>query len=521
MTSATPAIPAPDDERIDIGNLLTFICLVFGMFMAILDIQIVSASMADIRAGLSASKDEVTWVQTSYLIAEVIMIPLTGFFSRALGTRYLFAMSAAGFTFASLMCGLATSINDMIIWRAAQGFLGGAMVPLVFAMSWVLFPRSKQRIISPMIALILTTAPTIGPSVGGYVTEALSWRWLFFINIIPGIIITIVALVRINFDKPDFALLKKLDWTGMIGMAVSLGCLQYLLEEGPRHGWFDDPEVLISALVSAVAALIFIWRIRVAPEPIVDFRPFKHRNFALGSVFSFVVGMGLFGLTFLFPIYLGQVRGHNAVTIGETLFVTGAAMFVVAPINSRLIGIMDPRLMMALGLTSFGIGTYLMAGVTRDWDFWELLVPQIFRGAGLMMAMLPINNMSMGSLPQELLKGGAALYNLIRILGGAFGVALLTSALNARTDLHLARLHERVTATHSPVTETLAELTRRYASYGSDAPTIALQKLNEIVHRQGLVMAFADVFWMLTIVFGTLAAATFLMKRPVIPGISK
>jgi MFS transporter, DHA2 family, multidrug resistance protein len=519
MTSvAAPA--SASDERIDLGNLLTFICLVFGMFMAILDIQIVSASMADIRAGLSASKDEVTWVQTSYLIAEVIMIPLTGFFSRALGTRYLFALSAAGFTFASLMCGLATSINDMIFWRAAQGFLGGAMVPTVFAMSWVLFPRSKQRIISPMIALILTTAPTIGPSVGGYVTEMLSWRWLFFINVVPGIIITIVALLRINFDKPDFALLRKLDWAGMIAMAISLGSLEYLLEEGPRQGWFDDTEVLVSAVVSAVAALIFVWRIRVAREPIVDFRAFTHRNFALGAMFSFVVGMGLFGLTFLFPIYLGQVRGHSAVTIGETLFVTGAAMFVIAPINSRLIAHMDPRLMMAMGLASFGIGTWLMTGLTRDWDFWELMVPQLFRGAGLMMAMLPINNMSMGTLPPELLKGGAALYNLVRILGGAVGVAALTSVLNARTDLHLARLHERATWTHGPLTETLAELTRRYASYGSDAQAIALKTLNEIVHRQGLVMAFADVFWMLTVVFGVLAAATFLMKRPVIPGVT-
>ncbi len=518
-TNAAPM--STDDDRIDIGNLLTFICLVFGMFMAILDIQIVSASMADIRAGLSASKDEVTWVQTSYLIAEVIMIPLTGFFSRALGTRYLFALSAAGFTFASLMCGLATSINEMIIWRAAQGFLGGAMVPTVFAMSWVLFPRSKQHIISPMIAVILTTAPTIGPSVGGYVTELLSWRWLFFINIIPGIIITIVALARINFDKPDFALLKKLDWTGMIAMAISLGCLQYLLEEGPRQGWFDDTEVVVSAAISAIAGAVFIWRIMVAREPIVDFRAFGHRNFALGAVFSFVVGMGLFGLTFLFPVYLGQVRGHNAVTIGETLFVTGAAMCIIAPINSRLIRHMDPRLMMAMGFASFGIGTGLMTGLTRDWDFWELLVPQIFRGFGLMMAMLPINNMSMGSLPPELLKGGAALYNLMRILGGAFGVALLTSALNARTDLHLARLHERATWTHGPLTETLAELTRRYASYGSDAPAIALKTLNEIVHRQGVVMAFADVFWILTVLFAILAASTFLMKRPIIPGLTK
>src|SRR5437762_10258085 len=204
------------DDRIEPRRLIAFLAMVFGMFMAILDIQIVSASLTEIQAGLAASADEIPWVQTAYLIAEVVMIPLSGFLSRALGTRILFAISAAGFTAASLMCGLSSSINEMIFWRAVQGFIGGGMIPTVFATAFIIFPRSKLGIISPMIGLVATLAPTIGPTVGGYLTDALSWHWLFFINIVPGIGATVAALMLIDVDKPDYKLFENFDWEGLL-----------------------------------------------------------------------------------------------------------------------------------------------------------------------------------------------------------------------------------------------------------------------------------------------------------------
>src|SRR5213592_2806839 len=215
------AIPAGSLEmvgtdRIEPHRLIAFLAMVFGMFIAILDIQIVSASLTEIQAGLAASSDEISWVQTAYLIAEVVMIPLSGFLSRALGTRILFSVSAAGFTVASLMCGLSTSINEMIVWRLVQGFIGGAMIPTVFATAYIIFPRSRIGIISPMIGLVATLAPTIGPTVGGYLTDALSWHWLFFINIVPGIGVTVAALALIDFDKPDYKLFENFDWAGLI-----------------------------------------------------------------------------------------------------------------------------------------------------------------------------------------------------------------------------------------------------------------------------------------------------------------
>src|SRR5690242_13958252 len=251
-----PAIPlSRTDDSIDPRRLVAFLSMVFGMFMAILDIQIVSASLTEIQAGLAASSNEITWVQTAYLIAEVIMIPLSGFLSRALGTRILFAASAAGFAAASLMCGLSTSINQMIMWRAIQGFIGGGMIPTVFASAYIIFPRSRMGLINPLIGLIATLAPTIGPTVGGYLTDTLSWHWLFFINVVPGIAVTIAALTLIDFDKPDFKLLDQFDWWGLIFMAGFLGGMEYVLEEGPRNDWFGDDSVRLLAWVSALSAI--------------------------------------------------------------------------------------------------------------------------------------------------------------------------------------------------------------------------------------------------------------------------
>jgi DHA2 family multidrug resistance protein len=519
-TSAATASPGvapaatPDSDSISPRRLVAFLAMVFGMFMAILDIQIVSASLTEIQSGLAASANEITWVQTAYLISEVIMIPLSGFLSRALGTRLLFALSAGGFTLASFMCGISTGITEMIFWRAVQGFIGGGMIPTVFATAYIVFPRSKLPIVSPMIGLVATLAPTIGPTVGGYLTDALSWHWLFFINIVPGIAVTIAALVLIDFDKPDWALLQRFDWVGLLSMAGFLGALEYVLEEGPRNDWFADETVLLLAWVSGLSAIAFLVRVLTAKEPIVDIRAFGDRNFGMGSLFSFVVGVGLYGLTYLYPVYLGQVRGYNALMIGETMFVSGVVMFLCAPIAGRLMQKVDLRVMMIVGFLLFAIGTYWMTFLTRDWDFWELFWPQVFRGSGLMLSMIPVNNIALGTLPPERVKNASGLFNLTRNLGGAVGLAALTTALNSRTDLHIARLHETFTAARQPAMEMLAQLTQRFSQFGSDAQLMALKQLNQITHRQAVVMAFADVFLLLTGLFLLLAVATLLIKPP-------
>jgi DHA2 family multidrug resistance protein len=518
--SMTTALPA-DPDRVDPRRLIAFVAMCFGMFMAVLDIQIVSASLAEIQAGLAASRDEISWVQTSYLIAEVVAIPLSGFLSRALGTRIMFATAAAGFTISSLICGFTTSMNEMIFWRAVQGFIGGGMIPTVFASIYTIFPRSKQQMFVPIIGLVATLAPTIGPTVGGYLTDALSWHWLFFINVVPGIVVTTAALALIDFDAPDLSLFKHFDWWGLGFMAVFLGSLEYVLEEGTRYDWFDDQTITLLTVASAVSALAFLARVLTARSPIVDLTAYANRNFALGSLFSFVLGIGLYGLTYLFPLFLEEIRGDNALMVGETLFVSGIAMFLTAPVVGRLGSKVDPRILLMSGFAIFAVGAWQMTYVTKDWDFAQLLWPQIFRGVGLMLAMIPITNLALGTLPPERLKNASGLFNLSRNLGGAVGLAALNTVLNHRIDLHLARLHEAVTWGRQPAQEMMTNLTARFHDFGSDAQTMAIKQLMGLARQQGIVMAFADVFLMLAVLFVAFGALSLVMRRPAAaPGVA-
>lgn len=508
------AVPRPAGDRIPLPRLVAFLAMVFGMFMAILDIQIVSASLAEIQAGLSASADEISWVQTSYLIAEVIMIPLSGLLSRALSTRVIFTISCAGFTAMSLMCALSTSISEMILWRSLQGFLGGAMIPTVFATAFTAFPPSKRAFISPMIGMVATLAPTIGPTVGGYLTDLFSWHWLFLINVPAGIAVCLLVWRLVDFDKPDTALLRRFDWLGLAGMAVFLGSLEYVLEEGPTKEWFQDHLILALTIACVAGAALFFWRAFTQEVPIVDLSAFGNRNFWTGCLASFICGIGLYGLTYLYPVYLGRVRGFSALMIGETMFVTGIVMFISAPIVGRLSTKVDLRLMMGCGFLLFAAGTWQASFITKDWTFGELLVPQVLRGAALMLCMVPINNLSLGTLPPERMKNAAGLYNLTRNLGGAVGLALINTLLNDRTDLHMQRLREAVAWGRPRAEETLAGLTQQFQSLGSDAELAAIKQMAAMVRREAFVMALGDVFFALSVLFVSMLLLVPLMRRP-------
>jgi DHA2 family multidrug resistance protein len=514
-TTAPPSMmnPAAPAERISPRRLIAFLIMVFGMFMSILDIQIVSASLTDIQAGLSASSSEISWVQTAYLIAEVIAIPLSGFLSRALGTRLLFAISASGFTFASFLCGFATSIEQMILWRAIQGFLGAGMIPTVFASAYTVFPRSKFHIVGPIIGLVATLAPTIGPTVGGYITDAMSWHWLFFINIVPGIAVTIGVWALVDFDQPNFGLLDSFDWWGLIAMAGFLGALEYVLEEGPQYEWMQDTSVAICAWIGGLSAIAFFYRVLTAKEPIVDIRAFTDRNFAVGCMISFCVGIGLYGLTYMYPRYLAEVRGYSALMIGETMFVSGVTMFFTAPVVGRLMQKVDLRLIIAAGLVIFALGSWQMTWITRDYDFYELLVPQILRGIGMMFAMVPTNTIALGTLAPDRVKNASGLFNLTRNLGGAVGLAIINEVLNDRTDLHISRLQDRVTWGNTTATETLNLFTQRLQGMG-DASLMAMKQLSQIVHRQAVVMGYGDAFFILTLFYFGLSLMVMLLKKP-------
>jgi DHA2 family multidrug resistance protein len=501
-------------DEVPVRRIVAFFFMVVGMFMAILDIQVVSASLSEIQAGLSAGSDEIGWVQTAYLIAEVIMIPLSGTLARVLSTRVLFTIAAAGFTLASALCATATNMDQMIVYRALQGFIGGGMIPSVFAVAFTLFPPSKRAIVSPIIGLTATLAPTIGPTVGGWLTSSLSWHWLFLINVGPGVVVALTAWLLIDFDQPELGLMKKFDWWGLLGLGAFLGSLEYVLEEGPGHDWLNDQTVLLLTITMVAGAVLFFWRAFRAEFPIVDLRAFSNVNFSFGSLFSFVLGVGLYGLTYLYPLYLGRIRGYDSMMIGETLFLSGLAQFIAAPIAGMLSEKVDLRAMLFAGFIGFAGGTFIMMQLTDDWSFNELVWPQILRGASMMFCMVPISNLALGTLPKERVKGASGLFNLMRNLGGAVGLAIINTVLSNRTTWHHERLSESINWNNPAAVAQLDSMTANNTMHGLDGAAAAIKQLGQMVSKQAYVLSFIDVFMLLTLLFAVLAFGTMLMQRP-------
>ena len=488
-------------------------------FMAILDIQIVSASLGEIQAGLSASPDEVAWVQTSYLIAEIVMIPMSGWLSRLLSTRILYVGSAIGFTLFSVACSSATSLGEMIVYRALQGFIGGAMIPTVFATAFLLFPPKQRAQTSVLIGLTATMAPTIGPTLGGWLTETFSWHWLFLINVPFGIAVAVTVWSFIRLDRPDFSLRHGFDWLGLGFMALFLGHTEYVLEEGSRWDWFEDESIVRGTAIACVSGGLFFWRMLTHKDPLVDLKTFRNRNFSIGCLFSFVLGIGLYGATYMIPLFLGRVRGYDSLQIGQTMFVTGFGMFLSAPIVGFLIKRIDVRAIITAGLIMTGSAIWWTGHLTKDSAFWELLGPQVFRGFAMMFVMIASNQMSLGSMPPAMLKNAAGLYNLMRNLGGAVGLAVINTVITTRMAVHGAALREQVTWSRSGAMTVLEGLTARLSTVSPDtAGLMALKHIAAMVSRQALTLSYNDVLMVMAAAFFSALPLTLLLRKTVLTG---
>ncbi len=491
------------------------LAMVVGLFMAIMDVQIVTSSLTQIQGGLSASPDEISWVQTAYLIADVIMVPLSGTLSRLLSTRILFVTATLGFTAASALCATATTLTQMILFRAMQGFSGGAITPSVFPVIYTKFRGPQLATVMVLISLILNLSSTLGPTIGGFLTDTFSWNWLFLVNIVPGIGVVVTVWLTIDIDKPDFSLLRRFDVIGLVLMALFLGCLEYALEEGPRWDWLHDSTILAASVVSAVAAVLFFCRVLTYRQPIVDLRAFLNRNFAIGSFYTFVVGTGLYGATYLVPLFLAQVRGFNAMQIGQTVVVTGLAQMLLSPFTTYVARNLDLRIMLAIGMGTFAVAMYMTAGLTNQSSFGELLVPQALRGFALMFCYLPANLLALGTTPPDKLKNAAGLYNLTRDFGGAIALAVLGTVLSTRLQFHWNRLIEDINMARPAVQHFLDMQSARLGDLlPGDAHRAAVKLLYDIVQREALVMSFNDALMLLGAGFAASLVLMPLIKSP-------
>ena len=479
-------------------KFLIFAVMAFGQFMALIDIQIVAASLNDVQAGLSAGPDEISWVQTAYLMAELVMIPFSAFLAQALSTRVLFALSAGLFTLSSALCGVAWDINSMIAFRAVQGFVGGAMVPTVFATGYALFTGKDRAMIPAILGMVSVLAPTLGPTVGGWITDAIGWRWIFYINIAPGVAVTALSLLVIrHIDKPNPAMLKRIDYSHLAALAVMLGGLEYVLEEGQRHDWFSDPGIALAGWASFVAFLLFLERSFRSGGPIVRLSPFRKPTFAMACVFNLVLGFGVYASNYLLPVFFGRVRGYDSLQIGLTVVVTGVFQVLGVPIAARLSQRLDPRIMISVGLPLFAASQWASSYVAPDWGFWQWLFPQALRGFSMMLCIVPSVTLALSSFAGAELRYASGLFNLMRNLGGAIGIALVNVWLYDQTRIHTERLGEALDVQGRPAGAIVGGLAQRLQGVTADpghALALAQGEFARLVGRTTLTLGFEEVF---------------------------
>lgn len=467
-----------------------------GMFMGVLDIQIVAASLPNIQSALDIPPEWMSWIQTAYLIAEVISIPLTGVLTRIFSMRGLFVGAISVFTVASLGCAVSFGFADLLVWRVIQGAAGGVLIPLVFAAVFLLFPFRTQGLATTIAGVLAVIAPTVGPVVGGWVTEVFSWHWLFLINIVPGIVAALVAYALLPRGKPDLSLFRRLDWTSLVLLALTLTALEVALKEGPLQGWLSGLVVGLFALTIAAGEFFALRTLRRA-DPIVHLRLLGDRDFALGCVLSFITGIGIYGSVYLMPVFLGFVHGYGAMRIGEVMLVCGAAQLLAAPIGVALERRMDARLMAALGFLLFAVGLGLSAWQTRDTGYDEMFWPQVLRGIGMMFCILPVIRLAVGHMPLEQVPDASGLFNLQRNLGGAIGLALIDTILFGHARDYAVSLTQRATMGERAAMDELQIVADLFAG-----TLPSLEQITRRAQEAAVIYGVNDAWLMLAVIVG-------------------
>ena len=474
-----------------------FAAMCLGMFMAVLDTQVVATSLPAISTALGIPAERMSWIQTAYLIAEVVAIPLTGVLTRAFGLRALFALAVGAFTLASIGCAASTGFASLVTARVAQGLFGGMLIPLVFSAVFLLFPLRSQGFATTLAGVLAVLAPTVGPIVGGWVTQTTSWHWLFLLNVVPGAIACAVGLSMLARESGDRRLLRTLDPIGLLLLAICLASLQVGLKEAPERGWQAAP-VLALLAVSLLAGSAFVRRMLQAPEPIVEVRTFRDRGFAIGCALSFILGMGLYGSVYLMPVFLGFVREHGPLAIGQIMLVTGLTQLVTSPVVVALERRSSARVLTVVGFALFGAGLAMSAFATGETDFEGMFWPQVVRGAAIMLCLLPPTRLALGAMAPEAVPDASGLFNLMRSLGGAIGIALIDTVVFGRAPVYAEALKRRLLAGDTSAAELVGLPPGTLTSVGTVPVTPAIEAMvRPLVEKAALVQAIDQAWAML------------------------
>jgi DHA2 family multidrug resistance protein len=477
-----------------------FLLMCLGMFMAILDIQVVATSLPTIKDAFNISADAMSWIQTAYLIAEVIAIPLTGLFTRVLTLRWLFVSAITLFTFASIGCAFGGNFGILIAFRVVQGFAGGALIPAVFSAVFLLFPTKLHATATTVGGVVAVLAPTVGPVVGGWITETYSWHWLFLINVLPGFIAAAATPFLLPRQETRLFDLARLDGFSLVLAATALASLEIGLKDAPQAGWLS---LHCAGLFfgSFAFAANFIHRTVHAADPVVDLSTLKRRSFAVGCGLSFCLGVGLFGSVYLMPVFLAFVRSRDAFEIGSIMLVTGIAQLMTAPFAAALESRLGARLLTGIGFALFAIGLGMSAMQPRIADYNEMFWPQVVRGVAIMFCLLPPTRLALESLSEIEVPDASGLFNLMRNLGGAIGIALIDTILYGRTPIHADDFRLRLLAGDPSAAQAIGlsqELFAKRAAGPPDPQAVAF--VRPMVEKASMALSVNEAWAMLACV---------------------
>jgi DHA2 family multidrug resistance protein len=493
-------------------------------FMEVLDISIANVSLQHIAGDLSAGQDESTWILTSYLVTNVIVLPVSGWLASVLGRARFFLACIAGFSVSSLLCGLAPNLELLILFRAIQGITGGGLQPLSQAILADAFPPRQRGMAFALYGLAVVFAPAIGPTLGGWITDTASWRWVFLLNVPVGIVLFFLVTAMIE-DPPALVAARaaklaqglRIDYLGFLLLTIGLGLLQIVLDKGEQDDWFGSAHILWMSIGSAISLMAFVlWELE-QKDPIVDLRLLAERNFGVSNLLMFMLGFVLMGSTVLLPELVQRLFGYTATLAGLVITPGGLAIMLIMPVIGRLVTTVDSRKLIACGLLIGSLALFHMTGFTLQTGYTSFMWARIYQSLGFSLLFIPINTAAFRGIPQVKNSAASALINMLRNLGGSFGISLVTTLLARQTQVHQDILVAHATPYNPIYRQTVDTFARTFHSHGDiqgQATSKAVAQVYQMVEQQSMMLAFIDDFRLMAIGFLVLIPFVFLMRRP-------
>jgi DHA2 family multidrug resistance protein len=492
------------------------ITVMLPTLIEIVDTSVVNVSLDHIRGSLSAGIDEATWTITSYLVSNAIIIPMTGWLSRFFGRKQYLLLSISLFTASSFMCGAAWSLTSLIFFRVLQGMAGGGLQPVSQAILLETFPREQHGMAMAIFGVGIMFGPIIGPLVGGWITDNWSWHWIFFINVPIGIISILMTMAFIVNPPYMEKARMKVDYLGILFLTVGLGCLQVVLDKGQRDNWFSSTFIIWMSVISASSLSLFLWAEFFADTPIVNLGIFRNRSYSAGCLVMFLAFFNLFGSIILLPIYLQTLMGYTSFLAGVVLGPGGIATMIAMPIAGKLVTKLNPKALLAFGIAVASYSVHLMGQFTLQANLDSIIWPRVVLGIGMGFLFIPLNTLTMGRIPNEQMGNATAIFNLLRNLGGSFGVAFVTTMQAQRAQFHQFRLAEHLSPFDRNLQQALPQLSQILRDSGFDPGLLQQGSLGAIYHqllRQASMMAFNDSFFLLSALMLVTLLLVLLMQR--------